>query len=121
MVIDFRRLCSNVTTVSDASEAGAGVCQAKCLTLVGRKALISRLSLPETGRSGRLCLAAIFGGISGARVALQRLNITPHLHFSIEAAIRVTQRNFPDCVHLGDVREVGVSSFLPHASQGKRN
>jgi len=52
---------------------------------------------------------SLFDGISCARVALDRASVPVKTYFACEIdknAIKVSQRNFPDIVRLGDVREV---------------
>jgi len=52
---------------------------------------------------------SLFDGISCARVALDRVGVPVKTYFACEIdkhAIKVSQRNFPDIVPLGDVREV---------------
>ena len=52
---------------------------------------------------------SLFDGISCGRVALQKAGITPEIYYASEIdkyAIKVSEKNYPDIVRLGDVREV---------------
>lgn len=52
---------------------------------------------------------SLFDGMSGGQLALQKLGINVENYFAAEIdkyAIQVTQKNFPNTVQLGDVREV---------------
>jgi DNA (cytosine-5)-methyltransferase 3A len=56
-----------------------------------------------------LTVLSLFDGISCGRVALQRANIPVGKYYASEIdkyAIQVTQKNWPDTVQLGDVKEV---------------
>jgi len=58
---------------------------------------------------------SLFDGLGGARLALDSLNI-PCTYYASEIdpyAIKVAKWNYPDIIHLGDVREVGINSNLP--------
>lgn len=57
---------------------------------------------------------SLFDGISCARVALGRAGLTVEDYFAAEVdanAIKVAQKNFPDTVHVGDVRKLCGSCF----------
>ena len=57
---------------------------------------------------------SLFDGIAGARVALERADIRVDAYYASEIdkyAIAVAKYNFPDIVHLGDVRELSGKSF----------
>ncbi len=52
---------------------------------------------------------SLFDGISCGQVALERAGIRPSLYFAAEIdkhAVKITQRNFPNTVQMGDVRDV---------------
>lgn len=54
-------------------------------------------------------ILSLFGGIECGRVALDRLGIPVDKYFSSEIdpyAIKITQANYPDIVHIGDVQHV---------------
>lgn len=54
-------------------------------------------------------ILSLFGGIECGRVSLDRLRIPVDKYFSSEIdpyAIKITKANYPDIVHIGDVREV---------------
>jgi len=73
--MDLRLSCDSLTTCSDASEWGAGVCYATTITEQGRDALggFSR----QVGGPGRdeVGLIELFGGIGGGRRALEILGV----------------------------------------------
>lgn len=57
---------------------------------------------------------SLFDGISCGQVALQRAGITVNKYYASEidnASISVTQKNFPDTIQLGDVRNVKCDSL----------
>jgi len=61
-------------------------------------------------------ILSLFDGMSGARIALDRAGIKVDAYFASEVdkyAIQVAQKNYPDIVHLGDVRNV-TANELPH-------
>ena len=114
IAVDFRRESSPLVTASDASETGAGVCFSRTLSGAGK----ARLGLAARGvGAGRVCplvLIESFGGISGARRALELLGVTPALHLHMETAepaCRVVRAAYPDAVALGDIREVTRESL----------
>ena len=56
-----------------------------------------------------ITVLSLFDGISCGRVALQRANIPVEKYYASEIdkyAIQVTQKNWPDTIQLGDVKEV---------------
>lgn len=55
---------------------------------------------------------SLFDGMSCGQIALDKLGITPKNYFAAEIdkhAIKVAQANYPDMVHLGDVRGIQTS------------
>ncbi len=59
---------------------------------------------------------SLFDGMSGGRIALKELGVTPNIYYASEIdkhAITQTQLNFPDIVQLGSVTEVDVSKLEP--------
>jgi DNA (cytosine-5)-methyltransferase 3A len=57
---------------------------------------------------------SLFDGMSGAQVALKKLGITPENYFASEIdsyAIKVTQKNFPNTIKLGDVTKITASEL----------
>lgn len=57
---------------------------------------------------------SLFDGISCARLALDRAGIKVDNYFASEVckyALAVSQRNYPDTTHLGDVRTLDISSL----------
>jgi len=60
-------------------------------------------------------ICSLFDGFSGAQLALHKAGIEYDKYFASEVdepAIKITQKNFPDTVQLGDVRDVS-SANLP--------
>lgn len=54
---------------------------------------------------------SLFDGISCARVALERANIPVEKYYASEIdkyAIKVSQRNYPDIIHLGDIKKIKI-------------
>lgn len=61
---------------------------------------------------------SLFDGMSCGQIALDKLGITPKNYFAAEIdkhAIKVAKANYPDMVHLGDVREVQTKHGGLHA------
>lgn len=57
---------------------------------------------------------SLFDGMSCGQIALQRAGISVDYYLASEvdkAAITVATKNWPDMVHLGDVREVDGTSM----------
>jgi hypothetical protein len=54
-------------------------------------------------------VVSLFDGMSCTQIALQRMGIVPKRYFASEVdkyAITVAKANFPDTIHVGDVRNV---------------
>lgn len=61
-------------------------------------------------------ILSLFDGMSGGRIALKELGVTPNIYYASEIdkhAIAQTRLNFPDIVQLGSVTEVDVSKLEP--------
>jgi len=59
-------------------------------------------------------ILSLFDGISGARIALERLNIPITNYYASEIdkyAIKVSKKNYPDTIHLGDIKDVKASDL----------
>ena len=59
---------------------------------------------------------SLFDGMSCGQIALRELGVTPDVYFASEVdrhAIAQTRLNFPDTVHLGDVRKVSARDLPP--------
>lgn len=59
---------------------------------------------------------SLFDGMSGGRIALKELGVTPNIYYASEIdkyAIAQTQLNFTNTVQLGSVTEVDVSKLEP--------
>lgn len=57
---------------------------------------------------------SLFDGMSCGMIALRELGIEPEVYYASEVdkyAIKQTQLNFPNVVHVGDVRELDASKF----------
>lgn len=57
---------------------------------------------------------SLFDGMSCGRLALDRVGITTEIYYASEIdthAMTVTKKNWVDTVHLGDVRNINVSSL----------
>jgi len=57
---------------------------------------------------------SLFDGISCARIALEKLNIPITTYYASEIdkfAIKVSQENYPDIIHLGDIRDIKASDL----------
>jgi DNA-cytosine methyltransferase len=64
---------------------------------------------------------SLFDGMSCGQIALDELGIPVDKYFAAEIdkhAIKVAKANYPDMVHLGDVREVWVSNDLNTKEKG---
>ena len=58
-----------------------------------------------------MIVLSLFDGISAGRIALERAGIPVEKYYASEIdkyAIDITKHNFPDIIHLGDVREINV-------------
>ncbi len=59
-------------------------------------------------------ILSLFDGISGARIALEKLNIPITNYYASEIdkyAIKVSKENYPDIIHLGDIRDIKASDL----------
>jgi len=57
---------------------------------------------------------SLFDGISGARIALEKLNIPIKNYYASEIdkyAIKVSKENYPDTIHLGDIKNIKASDL----------
>lgn len=58
---------------------------------------------------------SLFDGISCGRVALERAGISADTYYASEIdkyAIAISQKNYPDIIRLGDVRDIDFSQFI---------
>ena len=58
---------------------------------------------------------SLFDGISCGRLALERAGIPVEVYYASEIdkyAIKVSEKNYPDIIRLGDVREIDFSRFI---------
>ena len=57
---------------------------------------------------------SLFDGISGARIALEKLNIPITSYYASEIdkyAIQISKKNYPDIIHLGDIKDIKASDL----------
>ena len=114
MRIDLRVKVTGMVSASDASEAGGGVTVSSGLSEQGWSRLGEGERHRQQGLEDGLVLIESFGGIGGARRALELLGITPAAHISIECnpeAVRVTKAAYPGVVHFEDIRMVTASKM----------
>lgn len=65
-------------------------------------------------KSSGIRVLSLFDGMGGGRIALKELGIPVETYYASEVdkfAVRQTKMNFPDVVHLGDVRGIEGSSL----------
>jgi len=74
---------------------------------------VAKANFPDTIHVGNVRnfgnVVSLFDGMSCARIALQRMGIVPKRYFASEIdkyAITVAKANFPDTIHVGNVRNV---------------
>ena len=84
LVIDFKAVLDPRVTASDASEWGGGVSKTVGLTSMGRQLVASIPRAAGRTASGKVVLVESFGGIGGARRALELLGVSPAVFISIE-------------------------------------
>jgi site-specific DNA-cytosine methylase len=59
-------------------------------------------------------ILSLFDGISGARIALEKLNITITNYYASEIdkyAIQVSKKNYPDIIHIGDIKDIKATDL----------
>ncbi len=59
-------------------------------------------------------ILSLFDGISCARIALEKLNIPITNYYASEIdkyAIKVSKENYPDIIHIGDIRDIKASNL----------
>jgi len=64
-------------------------------------------------------ILSLFDGISCGRVALERAGIKVDKYYSSEIdkyAIQVSQKNYPDIIQLGDVKNIKLSTYWKHTN-----
>ena len=64
---------------------------------------------------------SLFDGMSCGQIALEKLGIPVNKYFAAEIdkyAIQVAKKNYPDMVHLGDVKELWVTTDLDTKDKG---
>ena len=58
---------------------------------------------------------SLFDGISCGRIALERAGIPVEVYYASEIepnAIKITQKNYPNTIHLGDVTKINFEEFI---------
>ena len=85
LAIDFRMGVSDVISVSDASEKGAGVCVARSLTPLGERALRQRLVAVPNLLAHKVILLESGCGVGGVRRAFELLGIRPATYLCFDA------------------------------------
>lgn len=112
--MELRTRATGLVTCSDASEEGGGVCWSSVLTGCGRLAAWkNRPEAPLPLDSGIL-LVDLFGGIGGARAALDLLGVRLAGHISCEfhkGAAKVVKTRWPEVREWGDVTDLDADSF----------
>ena len=121
MYMDFRAKVSGLTTVSDASESGGGVCEAVGCTAVAARLTGAQRRKAEIDRGlDTVALVEGFGGIGGARRACELLRVRVAAHLSIEndeSARRVVQHAWPEVNVMSDIRQVEMRQLKAWALQ----
>ena len=109
MRIDLRVPVDSSVAATDASEKGGGVTISTDLSALGWIRLGEGERHRQQGTNDGLMLVESFGGIGGARRALELLGVTPSVHVCIEkeeGARRVSAGAFPGVRHFSDIRLV---------------
>ena len=112
--IDMRAEASEIVTVSDASESGGGSCRSVGLTDLGREALAYLTTSSQGPGRDEVVLIESFGGIGGARRAVDLLGVEIALHIHLEqdgAARKVSHAAWPDGHQFDDVKALDESQF----------
>ena len=123
MVTDFRLLVSPMVTASDASQSGMAVVRTQGLTQEGATALEELKNAELSPSSDKIGLVELFGGIGGARRALELLQVEPAVHVYVDnspEATRVVAIAWPESVRhsmVEDITEEDVKAWVaagPH-------
>jgi DNA (cytosine-5)-methyltransferase 3A len=67
------------------------------------------------GLEKKLNVLSLFDGMSGTQMALKNLGIKVDKYYASEIdkyAIQITRKNFPDTIHLGDVKDIKGEDFI---------
>jgi len=62
-----------------------------------------------------IVVCSLFDGCSGTQIALKNLGIPVYKYYASEIdkyAIQITRKNFPNTIHLGDVKEIEGEDFI---------
>lgn len=65
--------------------------------------------------SKSLKILSLFDGISCGQVALERAGIPVEVYYASEIdkyAIQITQKNYPNIIQIGDVKEIDFQKYL---------
>ena len=115
MRMDLRLRTSRTVTVSDASEAGGGVCASVGLTTSGAQEFLQELGSDAAVGRDAIGLIGLCDGIGGARRALDLLGVECALYASSEvdeAARKVVRAAWPSVVDLGDLTKIDKGMLL---------
>lgn len=62
-----------------------------------------------------IVVCSLFDGCSGTQIALKNLGIPVYKYYASEIdkyAIQITRKNFPNTIHLGDIKEIKGEDFI---------
>ena len=79
------------------------------------------MTIDPTIQSKGYTVLSLFDGMSCGQIALKKLGIKVFKYFASEIkphAIRVTKHNFPDTIHIGDVRNVSYNDGVLTTENG---
>ena len=114
MLFDLKTPVSYLTTVSDASPHGAGVCASTGITAAGCRAVVGLpRPLKVSGADGAVLVIDLFAGIAASHRAFEVLGIRlGGSAFSeiLPSAVRVLSALYADALQLGDVTAIDLSS-----------
>lgn len=68
-----------------------------------------------------MVVLSLFDGMSCGQIALKKIGIIPEKYFAAEIksiAIKVTKANFPDTIHIGDVRKISYKNGVLETENG---
>ena len=80
----FRLVITPMTTASDASSTGMPVVRLAVFTVAGKAALANMRGAATAAARERVGLVDLFGGVGGARGALELIGIEPAVHVHVE-------------------------------------
>ena len=125
MVTDYRLVANPLVTASNASERGWAIVRSLGLTEEGRASLEEMRATVLGHSSDQIGLIELFGGIGGARLALELLRIEPGIHVYVEPseeAALVSMGEWPEAIRhsvIEDLEEGDVQQWVkagPHVA-----